>query len=245
MKTQKILLVPDVHAPYFDKAAWALLLKAGYSFKPDIIVTLGDFMDFYSVSSHEKNPNRINILDVEIAEGIQCRKDLDALGAKRKVFVEGNHCNRLERYLMEKAPELFNLVRVKDLLKLKENGWEFVPYKTHVKIGKLHITHEAGNCGQYAHYKAMETFQGNIVIGHTHRLGYAVVGNARGQAHVGAMFGWLGDFARVDYMHKVKALRDWAHGFGVGYLFPNGEVHLTPVPIVNHKCIVEGKVIKL
>lgn len=242
---KKLLLVPDTHAPFHDKKAWAVMLKAARQFHPDKVITLGDFQDCYSISAHDKNPQRVNLFDVEIAEGNQCRKDLDSLGASEKIFVEGNHEERLERYLMKKAPELYNLVRIPDLLKLKENGWRYVPYKTHVRVGKLFITHETGNCGQYAHYKAMDAFQGNVVIGHTHRLGYAVCGNARGEAHVGAMFGWLGDFGKVDYMHKIKALRDWAHGFGVGYEFEDGTVHLTPIPIVNGKCVVEGKLVKL
>ena len=42
----------------------------------------------------------------------------------------------------------------------------------------------------------------------------------------------VGDVRQVDYMFRVKANRDWALGFGVGYVRDNGFVYLQPVPIV-------------
>lgn len=236
--------MPDTHRPYHDKKAWNLLLKAGRAFKPDVIVVLGDFADFYSVSSHDKQPGRVRTLDEEVRDVNEGLSDLDALGAKEKHFVSGNHEDRLERYLMQKAPELFDMVRVRDLFKLDERGWRYTPYKNHLTIGKLNCTHDAGKAGLCAHYDAQKAFEGNVVIGHTHRLGYTVVGNAQGKPHVGAMFGWLGDLNAIDYMHRIRALRDWALGFGVGYMEANGTVHLRPVPIVNYACVIDGKLIR-
>lgn len=244
--TEKVLLIPDCHHPYHDKAAWYLMLEAAKAIKPDMIVILGDFADFYSVSSHSKNPNRVRDLKVEVEAVNVALDELDTLGAKRKVFVSGNHCDRLERYLSDRAPELFNMVKIRDLFRLTERGWYFVPYKRHAKIGRLHVTHDTNRAGRYAHYQSQADFGGaNVVIGHTHRLGYMVEGSAQGEPHVSAMFGWLGDFDQVDYMHQVRARRDWSHGFGVGYLQPDGCVHLTPIPIINRTVVVEGKTIRL
>jgi predicted phosphodiesterase len=242
---KKWLIVPDTHIPFENKYHWALLLKTGQYLKPHGIVTLGDFVDCYSVSAHDRNPTRVRVLDEEIIAANERLTELQSLRPKEQIFIEGNHEDRLARYLMQKAPELFNMVKMQDLLKLKDRGVKFVPYRSHTTVGRLHITHEAGNCGAYAHYKALDTFQANIIIGHTHRLGYAVVGNAKGKAHVGAMVGWLGDVNKCDYMHKVKALRDWANGFGIGYEMTDGSVHVQPVPIVNGRVIVEGREIKV
>ena len=44
-------------------------------------------------------------------------------------------------------------------------------------------------------------------------------------------------------MHRIKMMRDWAHGFGVGYMTPEGVVHLAPVPIVGNACVVNGELI--
>lgn len=245
MSAEKIFFIPDTHRPYHDTKAVALANRAMKVFQPDKIVILGDYADCYSVSSHSKNPNRIRDLKDELSDVQDGLREINKIAPNAlKYYVAGNHEDRLERYLMEKAPELFNSVTIPGVLGLAELGWNYTPYKRSLKIGKLNITHDTGNAGPYAHYRAQEAFQGNVIIGHTHRLGYAVVGNAAGKPHVGAMFGWLGDFDQVDYMHQIKARRDWAHGFGVGYREANGNVHLIPVPIVDGAVVIDGRVVR-
>lgn len=245
-KLEKILFIPDSHIPYEDKKAFALMLKAGKAFKPKHTIILGDFADFYGVSSHSKDPNRSLKLKEEI-DLVKIGLDkVKAIGAQNNVYVAGNHEDRLERYLMDKAPELFNFISIPKILELKEKGFKYTPYKQAYKIGKLNITHDTGNAGRFAHYKALDTFQHNILIGHTHRLGYAVEGNASGERHVSAMLGWLGNVEDINYMHRVKAVKDWCHGFGIGYLDPStGIVYIIPVPIVRDTCLIEGKLITL
>ncbi|HYE78164.1 MAG TPA: hypothetical protein VEI97_09265 [bacterium] len=246
-----MLIVPDAHRPYHDERAWALVLKAAKAFRPQILVVIGDFADFYAVSAHSKDPRRVRDLEWEVGEVKKGLDDLDALGAQRKVYVEGNHEDRLRRYLQDRAPELFGTVSVPKVLGLKERGWEFIPYRRDGKVGKVHITHDVGNAGRYASYKALDVFQHSVVTGHSHRLSYVVEGNAVGEQLLSAQFGWLGDVNRVDYDHRVKALRNWALGFGIGYLDPaTGLAYLTPIPIVRaprsgeYTCVVEGKLYK-
>lgn len=241
-----ILIVPDTHIPFHDARAWELLLKVGKALKPHYLVTIGDLADFYSVSSHSKDPRRVTQLDAELEEVHKALDQLDALGAKDKRFIAGNHCDRLTRYLQDKAPELFNVVGIPELLKLKERGWDYTPYKQDTKIGKLHLTHDVGVAGRNATFKALDTYMHSIVTGHTHRLQYIVEGNAVGEYKVSAMFGWLGDAEKVDYMHRVNVLKNWTLGFGVGYVDEkSGVVYLTPVPIIKVKdtytAVVNGK----
>lgn len=242
MPLQKWLLIPDCHVPYQDKRAYALMLKAAKQAGIKKAVILGDYADFYAISAHSKNPQAVD-LQWEVDE---VNKRLDELATQfdEVVFIEGNHEDRLQRYLRDKAPELFGMFSVSKLFKLRERGWRHVQYKHSTKIGKLHLTHDCDKAGKHAHHDALAAFQGNVVIGHTHRIGYAVEGNAKGKPHVGAMLGWLGDVEQVDYMHRVRVKRDWAHGFGVAYVEPDGCVHVTPVPIVNGKVVVEGRLVK-
>lgn len=243
---EKILLIPDTHLPYHDKQAFDLMLKAGKAFKPDHSIILGDFADFYGVSSHSKDPNRSLKLVEEMDAAKAGLDQVKAIGAKNNVFIAGNHEDRLERYLRDKAPEIFNYISIPRILELKEKGFSYTPYKQSYKIGKLNLTHDAGNAGRYAHYKSLDTFQHNVIIGHTHRLGYAVEGNAQGERHVTAMLGWLGDVTQIDYMHQVKAAKDWSLGFGIGYLDPSTDVvYVVPVPIIKYTCLIEGKLITL
>ncbi len=65
-----------------------------------------------------------------------------------------------------------------------------------------------------------------------------------GKSHVGASFGWLGDLSKADYMTRVSAMRNWRLGFGFGEMEDNGTVHLHAVPIIDYRCIVNGRLIR-
>lgn len=241
MALDSLLIVPDCHIPYHDVRAFNLMLTVGKALRPKRLVVIGDFLDFYAVSSHSKDPNRARNLEAEVAAGNRELDRLDALGAREKIYISGNHEDRLQRYLQDKAPELFNMVRTPSLLRLKQRGWSYVRYRDHTKMGKLHLTHDVGVAGRTAVYRCLDTYQHSNVTGHTHRLGYIVEGNAVGEHKVAAQFGWLGDVHQVDYLHKARAMKDWALGFGVGYLDrASGIVYLTPVPIVKYTCVVNG-----
>jgi Icc-related predicted phosphoesterase len=245
-KLEKILLIPDTHVPYHDRKAFELVLKVGKVLKPQHVIVGGDFIDNYSVSSHDKNPNRALKLKEEVEETIKELKRIKDIGAKNNVFLGGNHEDRLERYLMQKAPELYNIISTPKILELDKMGFKYVPYKQTYKIGKLGTTHDLGKAGRTAHLKALDDYQNNIAIFHTHRIGYAIEGDVEGNRHVGAMLGWLGDVNAVDYKHRAMAQKEWALGFGIAYLNPKtGVVYLTPVPIIEYTCLIEGKLISL
>jgi hypothetical protein len=242
MALEPILLVPDSHHPHVDKRAWNLMLKAGRALKPKHLIVIGDLADFFSVSSHSKDPARATNLAAEVKAVNVALDQLDALGAKHRRFIGGNHEDRLVRYLADKAPELFGLVTVPQLFRLKERGWSYTPYKSDTKLGKAYFTHDVGTAGRYSTFKALDTYQHTVITGHAHRMSYVVEGNAVGEYKLSAQFGWLGDANKVDYMVRCKVLKDWALGFGVGYLNPStGIVYLQPVPIVNYSLVLNGR----
>lgn len=241
-KLEKVLFIPDCHFPYHDELGFDLMMKAAQDFKPDHVIILGDFIDMYSVSAHDKNPKRALKLEEEITASVAALWRIKALGAKNNVYISGNHEDRLTRYLMQKAPELYDRINIPSVLALDKLGFEYIPYKQHYKLGKLFMTHDTGKAGVNAHKQALDAFHRSVIIGHTHRMGYIIQGDADGDKHVGAMFGWLGDEKQVDYMHNINTIKDWALGFGVGYMNPkNGFVYVQPVPIVKYSCVVEGK----
>lgn len=245
---KKILFIPDVHSPYHDKKAWKLVMNVASDFKPEITVLMGDFWDCFAISTYSKDPTRALQLEEEIKEPKRMLDQLDALGSTRKIFIEGNHEDRLRRYLQDKAPELFSSIDTKKIFGLEKRGWEHVPYKAHTKLGKLYLTHDVGSAGKYSTYRALEAFQHSVVIGHSHRMCYIVEGNATGESMVAAQFGWLGDVNQIDYLHLINAKKNWMLGFGIGYLKISGKqkdcVHISPIAIVTtnncYSCVVEG-----
>ena len=136
------------------------------------------------------------------------------------------------------------MLSVQGLFRLQQRGWRYIPYKSDVKLGMAYFTHDVGGAtGRNAAHKALDVYQHTIVTGHTHRLMYVVEGNATGDALLSAQLGWLGDIKQVDYMHSIKARKDWALGFGIGYLRNNGFLYLVPVPIVDYSVVVEGRLL--
>jgi len=243
LKLKKVLFIPDTHCPYHNKRAWRLVMKVGQSWKPDIIVVLGDFGDFYTVSNFTKDPARKVSLSWELAECNRLLNNLDALGSKLKIFIEGNHEHRLNRFIHDKAPELDGIVDVRSAFKLKEHGWVHVPYRDHYKLGKVYLTHDVNATGRNAVHRVIDTYQHSAITGHTHRIGYAIEADGIGCPILSATFGWLGDISKIDYQHKITATKAYVLGFGIGYLEePSGLLFATPVPIIKNKCLVEGKI---
>lgn len=237
MKLETTLIIGDCHRPYHDERAWQLVLKIGRWLKPKRIVQVGDFGDFYCTSRHPKDPNRPRNLEYEVDSCKKGLDDLDALGAEEKIITLGNHEANLSKYLMEKAPELFNLVKVEELFKLKKRGWRCIQWKDHVRVGKMTFTHETGYSGMNAHIQSARDVGGNVVIGHCHRLSVNYSSTILGKEHVAVSIGWLGNKKLAEYMYKAKT-RDWCLGFGVGMSEPNGTMHIQPVPIVDYKAVV-------
>ncbi len=109
MRLRKAFILPDVHHPFAGKA-YDLALKVAEDIGGwDELVLLGDFCDFYSISSHAKDPSVDRLLRDEIEE---CNKALDVLEGIfdcSRVYLEGNHEARLNKFLARQAGELFGV----------------------------------------------------------------------------------------------------------------------------------------
>lgn len=241
----KGVLWPDTHLPFEDQAAFALMLKIIKHMKLDYLVILGDFLDCYSISDHDKSPARKWLFaeELEYANDFGLDEIDRALKPKcRKIFIEGNHEDRLCRKI-QKDPSLYGLITIPDKLHLKKRGWEFVNYRDFIKIGKLCLTHDVGHAGKGAHHQTLGVFpQFNCGIGHTHRVGFSVTGDAMLESHQTVQCGWLGDFKQMDYAHRIKMMAEWHLGLCPFYMI-NSQPYLVPTPIINYTALIEGELI--
>ena len=236
------LIIPDCHIPYHNRSALRLVMKVAKFYRPEVVIILGDWVDFYQVSAHLKDPSRMERFEDEVKEGNKLLRQLESYSYGERYYIMGNHEFRLDRYLMSNAPDLKPYINADILLALRRNHWTVVPYKEHVKVGPLYVTHDIGQAGIHSTRQALRAYQDNVVIGHNHRLDYHVQGNAHGHPHVGASFGWLGDTDCIDYMHRMKAKSQWSLGFGWGHIdTKRNYVYLTPIPIVESTCCVDGR----
>lgn len=54
---KKILLISDMHGPYHHKDSLKFLKALQAKYKYDLVVSLGDLVDFHGISFHPKHPN--------------------------------------------------------------------------------------------------------------------------------------------------------------------------------------------
>ncbi len=242
---KRTLVIPDAHHPFVDKLAWATALAGGRAAKPDIIVVIGDFVDYFQVSAHPKPPERKGRIADEIDAANVALDQLAEIPTERFIYVAGNHEYRMDRYIRDRAPELFGLkgTTVPEQLQLKARDIEYVPYMDYIKIGKMLYTHDLERAGKNAAAQVATDAGTNVVFGHTHRGAVQFQGTVFDGSHVSMNVGWLGDVNSVDYKHRIKALRDWQHGFGIVDQDERGYGWCQFIPIVDGTCVIDGKLI--
>ena len=228
------------------------MLKVAIDLDPDEIVILGDFADFYSISSHGKDPDTLgqaiySMLEKEV-EAVNARLDeLDLLFPNaKKVFIEGNHEHRLFRYIRDNASELFGLFDVSNLFEIQlRQNWKWVPYGSsqnyRVLSSKLFAKHEPiGTSARTTATRAMCS----VVFGHVHRIEETQVVAVDGSEFVSYCPGWLGD-KKASVFRYTKHHPQWARGFSTVYVEPRGYFYHSIHRILdNNTTLFNGKVYK-
>jgi len=243
------LIIPDTHLPYEDKRAYKLMLQVADDIGIDEVCILGDYGDFYAVSSHGRHPLLLHTLKEEV-EAVNARLDeLDNLFPRaKKVFIEGNHEHRLERYIQDKAPALFGVTDTEHLFGLDRRPlWRFIDYgpkQIHSVLGSfLRARHEPlGNSAKLTASRALCS----LVYGHIHRIEESHIVGIDGSNHVAFSVGWLGNKDLHKIYGYVKGHHQWQMGFGLVYvnpktrLFYHHKVHILTQG-GKYSCVVNGK----
>ena len=221
---KKIGILPDIHIPYHDLEALSLAMKHLRGLNVDTIILDGDVIDCHMLSRWEKDPNKRNIAH-EIKLFTFFLDDLrDFFGGIQIVFKLGNHCERLDRFLIQNAPELYdmpvldykNLLRMDftgDDVQVKDRGIEIVGGKRIIKAGKLNIIHghEFGPTIFDPVNPARGFFlraKSNVIGGHFHRTSEHIESDMDGKVVGAWSIGCLSDL-HPDY----RPINKWNLGF--------------------------------
>jgi predicted phosphodiesterase len=88
------LILGCVHVPGHNRHLWEGVLTYLNETKVDGIILAGDFMDFKSLSSHEKGQDRGVTYWDELMAGCEAIDELESVLRKnaKRVFLNGNHC---------------------------------------------------------------------------------------------------------------------------------------------------------
>jgi len=236
----KILLLSDIHIPFHDQGALSAALVWGRKWGPTCVLLNGDTLDFHQVSRYDHDGSKVTY-EEEIAAGCQFLRHLRALFPKaRMVFKEGNHEERLEKYILARAPALFGLeaVTVAGLLGLAGFGVEHVRDQRVIRCGKLRVIHghEYGG-GLYAPVNParwlMQRARKPSIMGHLHQTSEQIEQDIDGRQlatwSVGCLSGLHPRYRRLS--------AKWNHGFAALTIHRDGSFS------VENRRIIGGEVL--
>jgi hypothetical protein len=237
---EKHVNIGDTHGVFVDQRTWAAVLDFVRDFKPDQINLLGDIADFYDISRFDKNPNRRIVLgkEIEFTRDVILAELRRAAPKSRIIWVEGNHENRLQRYLWSRAPELASLpgMDMRELFRLRDLKITYTQQS--LEVGDIQMTHGhmARKHSGWTAKAMMDEYGTSVIHNHTHRLG-AIYKTDRGGEYVAFENGCLCNL-NPEYINGVP---NWQHGFSVGWVLPHGRFHFEQITILDGRFVYGGK----
>jgi predicted phosphodiesterase len=139
---KRVAIFSDIHIPYHSIDAITVALDFCKKEKPDALLLNGDALDFHTLSRFEKDPRKKNFaleLDTFKATIEVFKKVL-----KCKIYFKiGNHEERYEKYLQQKAGELNGVTEFdfENILKARAEGIEVIGDKRIMKLNDLNGIH--------------------------------------------------------------------------------------------------------
>lgn len=220
----RILVVGDAHVDDSQNLKrFGLANKLIKAEKPDALVIIGDFLSMNCLSEWDRNKRakmENKRYDNEIKAGNLALDRLLAGVPKMQLeFIEGNHEERLTRYL-DIDPTFAGRVGIPADLALKARGFVWTPYKQVRTINGISFTHIpcSGNGKAIGNpnvaQKALKLFHNSVVFGHTHTLDHAAE-HRHGSPHlnqalsVGCFFEHVDEYAvgsKTDYWRGLVLL---------------------------------------
>ena len=260
-RTERIILLPDIHFPFHNKPAINAVFEFTKWFEPHTVVILGDGLEMETLNHWQRDKGNRRFLEgkrlLEEYEGfdneiltpldVLCKPSDRRRKRPRKIFMGGNHEHWLNG-LFAKFPELIGMLELEKTLRLKERGWEWIPFMLNddsgvhrgtVQFGKLLVFH-----GQYTNKfhaaKTADTYSKSTAYGHTHDVQFhtKIFDDDLGY-HTAQSIGCLCN--RAPAFKWGKANR-WVNAFGILYVRKNGLFNLYVPIITNGRFTFGGRV---
>lgn len=234
----RVLLLSDVHIPFHVKEAVEAAVGVGKRHGCDVVLLNGDALDCHNVSRYDPDGSKLRY-ENEIEYGKQFFAYLRGQFPKaRIVFKEGNHEERLNKYILSRAPALFGIkdVQLPSLVGLESQGVEWVTDQRVIHVGKLRVIHGheyggAVNAPVNAARWLMLRARKPAIMGHLHQTSEQIERNIDGDQlaawSAGCLCGLSPKYRRLNAR--------WNHGFAVIDVARDGSFGL------DNRRIVAGK----
>jgi hypothetical protein len=254
MNSERILIIGDIHGNWCDskltgRGADGLVFKIAKAIDIDHIFINGDLLDFINVNSHgPKHPDIKEVLEDEINWGIDFLQALrDNFPNVKITYNEGNHENRLDRFILNNCPSFWNLLRLKNMLNLERLNIEFFPYNNDYKVqeSNLHIMHSPPSYGQNgARTSLLKKADSSYIFNCTHRVQHASITGASGSVYHCWFNGFLGSTNETSGHKKIfsyaKGHECWQKSMIIANMVDYDKYFVTPISLDTHACVVDG-----
>jgi hypothetical protein len=193
-----ILVIPDMHAPYEHPQAIDFLLEVKKLFKPDVVINLGDELDYHALSFHDSDPN----LD---SAGVELEKGKLVLQRLYKAFpnlsiCHSNHSSMYYRKARAHGIPVQMIKKYRDTLFPESGcpGWSWAyNWKVHTALGPVLFQHQSPNPVHEAAHNHC-----NLMVGHNHSLfGVAYSASASAGLYWGGHSGCLVDARSLAFLY--------------------------------------------
>lgn len=223
IKEKKIAVLSDIHIPYHSIEALTACFDFLKSERPEAILLNGDILDFYQLSRFGKDVRKRSVAH-ELQAAREFLDVLSQFGAKIYYKI-GNHEERYEHYLMQKAPELLGVQQfeLKYLLRLNERGIDMIGDKRIIKANDLNIVH--GHEFGQSIFSPVNVARGlflrgkvSAMQGHNHSVSEHTESNMNGDIVTTWSLGCL-----CELNPAYLPINKWSHGFAMVELHDNGK----------------------
>lgn len=206
----------DPHIPFHSPRALNCALNCLADSNLGGLYLGGDIFDMYWAHDHgPKDPRIYSTLEHEAQE---VNKFLDLIDmtwpTQKKVFIEGNHETRYERYVIKNAPSLFGMTSLPQVMNMHQRvNWNYVPFGNHqlkqVAGTDLYTKHAPRGSSGAA---IMNANACNLLFGHIHRIIYETKTTGDGRILRVMSPGWLGNGEERAFSY-VPGHQNWQNGF--------------------------------
>ena len=221
---KRVLVLSDIHAPYHNIESITLALQHAKKSKPDALLLNGDTIDCHRLSRFIKDPKKRNFkLELDTFKALF---DIFEKELKCKIYFKiGNHEERYEHFLYEKAGELVGIEEFEfaNIIKARARGIEIIGGKKPMKLNNLWGIHGHEYVGGISApvNPARGLFLRSKVScfqGHNHQTSSHMESRLSGESIATYSIGCLSELY-PDYMPFNK----WNHGFAEIDLDDNGQ----------------------
>ena len=221
---KRVAILSDIHVPYHNIDSLTVAINHCKKSKPDALLLNGDTIDCHKLSRYVKNPKARNFkqeLDTFKALFNVFEKEL-----KCKIFFKiGNHEERYENFLNEKAGELAGIeeFEFENILKARARGIDVIGEKRYMKLNDLNGIHGheyVGGISAPVNVARGLYLRGKVSAfqGHNHQTSEHTEPNMDGKLTTTWSIGCL-----CELHPAYMPLNKWNHGFAEVDLDSNGK----------------------